>query len=118
MGLFDKLGATLKGVADLAEGAAPGLIASALAKANLGDLQTLVNQLQTGGLDAQVKSWLSNNPNLPVDAEQLRAALGNQQVRELAERFGLPVDATLDLLSKHLPAAIDQASPNGTLTGA
>lgn len=117
MGLFDKLGATLKGVADLAEGAAPGLIASTLAKANLGDLQGLVNQLQSGGLDAQVKSWLSNNANLPVDAEQLRSALGNQQVRDLAERFGLPVDATLDLLAKHLPAAIDQASPNGTLTG-
>ena len=117
MGLFDKLGATLKGVADLAESAAPGLIASTLAKANLGDLQALVNQLQSGGLDAQVKSWLSNNANLPVDAEQLRSALGNQQVRDIAARLGLPVDAAMDLLAKHLPAAVDQASPIGTLTG-
>jgi uncharacterized protein YidB (DUF937 family) len=45
----------------------------------------------------------------------LRTAPDNQQLRQLAEHFGLPVDATLDMLAKHLPAAVDQASPNGTL---
>jgi uncharacterized protein YidB (DUF937 family) len=116
MGLLDKLGGALKGAAGLAEGMTPGLIASALAKSNLGDLQGLVTQLQAGGLGQQVQSWLSNNPNLPVTADQLRAALGNQQIRQLAEHFGLPVDDTLDLLARNLPAAVDQASPNGTLT--
>jgi uncharacterized protein YidB (DUF937 family) len=86
-----------------------------LAKGNLGDLKGLVTQLQAGGLGEQVQSWLSNNPNLPVTADQLRAALGDQQVRQLAEHFGLPVDATLDMLAKHLPATVDQASPDGTL---
>lgn len=115
MGLFDNVTETLKSFAGLTQGAGPGLINSVLAKSNFGDLQGLINQLQAGGLGEQVQSWLSNNPNMPVSADQLRGALDNQQVRQLAERFGLPVDATLELLAKHLPATVDQASPNGTL---
>ncbi len=112
MGLFDKLGGVL---GQVTAAAAPGLIAAALAKTNLGDLQGIVNQLQQGGLGDQVKSWLGNGSNMPVSAEQLKAALSNEQVRQIAERFGVPVDQALKLLAEHLPAAVDQASPNGTL---
>jgi hypothetical protein len=42
---------------------APGLISSTLAKTNFGDLRGLVDQLQKGGLDEQVKSSrLANKP--------------------------------------------------------
>ncbi len=94
---------------------APGLISSTLAKTNFGDLQGLVDQLQKGGLDEQVKSWLGSGANLAVTPEQICAALGNQQVQQLAEKFGLPVDAALKLLSEHLPTVVDEASPHGTL---
>ena len=115
MGFLDKIGGALKGVLDQAQASAPGLIASALASSNLGNLQGLVTQLQQGGLDQQVKSWLGSGANLPVSADQIRAALGSDQVRHLAAQFGLPVDQTLDFLSQHLPTVVDQASPNGTL---
>lgn len=112
MGLLNNIGGM---VGQLAEGAAPGLISVALAKTNLGDMQGLVNQLQQGGLGDQVKSWLGNGSNIPVTADQLRAALGNDQVKQLAEHFGVPVDTVLKQLAEHVPAAVDQASPNGTL---
>jgi len=115
MGLLDKLGGSIKSAADKIETVAPGLIPSTLAKMNLGDLQGLVDQLQKGGLDEEVKSWLGRGDNLPATAEQIRAALGNQQVQQLAEKFGLPVDAVLKLLSEQLPTVVDKASPNGTL---
>jgi uncharacterized protein YidB (DUF937 family) len=116
MGLFDNLGGALKGVLGQAEAAAvPALISAALAKTNLGDLQGLVNQLQQGGLGPQVQSWLGSGANKPITADQLRAALGSDQVKQLAAHFGVPVDQALNLLAQHLPAAVDQASPNGTL---
>ena len=116
MGLFDKLGGSLGGVlGQVTAAAAPALIAAALAKTNLGNLQGVVNQLQQGGLNDQVKSWLGNGANMQVTPEQLKAALGNEQVRQIAEHFGVPVDQALNLLAEHLPAAVDQASPNGTL---
>ena len=62
-----------------------------------------------------MKSWLGSGANLPVSAEQLRATLGNQQVQQLAQQFGLPVDQMLNFLSQHLPTVVDQASPDGTI---
>ena len=83
MGLFDDLGGALKGVLGQAgAAAAPGLISAALAKTNLGDMQGLVGQLQQSGLGEQVQSWLGNGANMSVSPEQIRAALGNDQVQQ------------------------------------
>ena len=114
MGLLDNLG--LGGVFGQAEAAVmPALISAVLAKTNLGDLGGIVNQLQQGGLASQVQSWLGNGGNMPVSADQLRAALGNEQVKQIAQHLGLPIDQALAMLSQHLPDMVDKASPNGVL---
>jgi uncharacterized protein YidB (DUF937 family) len=116
MGLLDSLGSALKGVLGQVEAdAVPALISAVLAKTNLGDLQGLANKLQQGGLNDQVQSWLGNGANLPVTVDQLRAALGNEQVQQIARELGLPIDDALKLLAEHLPTVVDQASPNGTI---
>jgi uncharacterized protein YidB (DUF937 family) len=112
MALFDKLGGIL---GEVTAAAAPALISSVLSKTNMGDLQGLVSKLQAGGLGAQVQSWLGNGSNMPVSAEQLQAALGDEHIKQLAEKFGVPADKVLSLLSEHLPQTVDQASPNGKL---
>jgi len=112
MGLLDSLGGTVRNVA---AAAGPVLIAEALKQTNMGNLQGIVNQLQQGGLGAQVQSWLGNGANMPVTADQLRAALGDERVQQLAAKFGVPTDQVLKLLADHLPNAVDQASPNGKL---
>jgi len=116
LGLFDDMKGSLGGmIGQVAAQAAPGLIAAALAKTNLGSLQGLVNQLQQAGMGDQVKSWLGNGANMQITPDQLRAALGNEQVKQLAAHFGIPVDAALKMLAEHLPATVDKASPNGAL---
>jgi uncharacterized protein YidB (DUF937 family) len=116
MGLLDQIGGSLKSaLASAAAGEQSALISALLAKTNLGDLQGLVNQLQQGGLGDQVKSWLGNGANMQVTPEQLRAALNSDQVKQIAQHFGVPVDEALKILSQHLPGVVDQASPNGTI---
>jgi len=116
MGLFDTLSGGLKDVLQQGGAAAmPAMMSALLAKTQLGGLQGLVTTLQQGGLNAQVASWLSNGENLTITANQLRAALGNDKVQELARHAGLPVDDMLKLMAEHLPAAVDTASPNGAL---
>ena len=116
MGLLDSVAGAFRGVLGQSDpNAMPALISSILGKTNLGDLGGIVAQLQQGGLGNQVASWLGSGANLPVSPEQLRGALGNEQVQELAAHFGVPVDAALKMLSEHLPQAVDQASPNGSL---
>ena len=115
MGLLDQLGGTLKSaLGQEAEQMAPGLVAAALSQTNMG-LQGVVSKLQQNGLGAQVASWLGNGQNIAITPEQLQAALGNEHVQKLAASMGLNTDDALKLLAQHLPAAVDQASPDGKL---
>lgn len=80
-----------------------------------GGIGGILKQLQDAGLDRQIASWLGNGQNLPVTPTQIRDALGNEQVRQIAQQFGIPIDDLLRLLSQFLPGAVDQMSPNGEL---
>ena len=118
MGLLDQLGGSLKGaISSVAAAEAPALISAALAKTNMGNLQGLVAQLQQGGLGDQVKSWLGNGANLQVTPDQIQSALGSDKIKQLAQHFGVDPDAVAKLLADHLPTAVDQASPNGSIEG-
>jgi uncharacterized protein YidB (DUF937 family) len=110
------LGSALKGLAGQGgTGALSDILSQVLGKTNLGSVGGLLQQLQQAGLGPQVASWLGNGQNLPVSADQLRSALGDQHLRQLATQLGLPVDQLLGELSQHLPGAVDHMSPNGTL---
>jgi uncharacterized protein YidB (DUF937 family) len=113
----DLVNSVLKGMSGQSGEASglPAILSQILRNTDLGSVGGLLQQLQKSGLGPQVASWLGNGANLPVSADQLRAALGDEHVRQLAASFGIPVDQLLGQLSQHLPAAVDQMSPHGTL---
>jgi uncharacterized protein YidB (DUF937 family) len=113
----DLIGSVLKGMSGQQgeAGGLPAILTKILANTDFGSVGGLLQQLQKSGLGPQVASWLGNGANLPVSVDQLREALGNEQVRQLATSLGIPVDQLLGQLSQHLPAAVDHMSPNGTL---
>jgi uncharacterized protein YidB (DUF937 family) len=117
MGLFDSLvSGALKSVLQQGDSSqVGGLLSQILGKTDLGSLGGLLSQLQQGGLGGEVSSWLSNGHNMPVSQDQLKAALGNEQLQQMARSMGLPVDALLAMLSQQLPGAVDKMSPNGAL---
>jgi uncharacterized protein YidB (DUF937 family) len=80
-----------------------------------GGIQGVVAEFEKTGFGQQAKSWVSTGPNLPINAEQIQQALGSEKVREMAAKFGIPVDKVANLLAKHLPTAIDKATPEGKL---
>ncbi|HXY89465.1 MAG TPA: YidB family protein [Xanthobacteraceae bacterium] len=106
-------GGVLKGVAGEIGKQAPTILSQALQ--NAGGLPGIANKLQQAGLDKQVASWLSNGKNMPVTKDQLRAALNDKELQQIARSLGVPVDQALDVLAKYLPDAVDQASPTGQL---
>jgi uncharacterized protein YidB (DUF937 family) len=112
MGIFASI---VDAVAHAETGNMPNAITTAVGNTSLGGLAGIVTQLQQAGLDKEVQSWLGSGRNLPVSVDQIRGALSDQHVQEIARELGLPVDSALQFLSQHLPAAVDQASPNGTI---
>jgi len=80
-----------------------------------GGIEGVVAEFEKTGLGQQAKSWVSTGPNLPITSEQIQQALGSEKVKELAAKFGIPVDKVSELLAKYLPTAVDKATPEGTL---
>lgn len=78
-------------------------------------LSAVVAKLEQAGFGNQIKSWLGNGQNLPITAEELQQALGNDTVRQLAAKYNVPVDQISQILAQELPKAVDKASPDGHL---
>lgn len=112
MGLLDSLKGSFGGILGEAEAAA---LPTILAQVFPNGLQGLLDRLQQSGLGAQVSSWVGNGPNQPITVDELRRVLSDQHVQQIAQSLGIPADKVLEILSAHLPAAVDRQSPNGVL---
>lgn len=113
MSLFDSLGSV---IGDALSGKPINLMSVAEdVFENAGGLDGILAQLNQSGLGHQVSSWIGTGDNLPISADQIRAALSSEQVQSLAAKFGVDISQVPDLLAKHLPETVDQASPNGAL---
>jgi uncharacterized protein YidB (DUF937 family) len=105
---------TLKGavgnlVGEAEQAALPGLMKKVMGEEGL---QSVLAKLQSAGLGAQVQSWLDKNKdNLPITADQIRKALGDEHVQQIAKSLGIPMDKVLEAMAKFLPAAVNAAGP-------
>ena len=118
MGILDSLenSPAFKGVLGQLEAAVlPVVLNEVLGQGGQGGLNTIVAKLEQAGLGDQVKSWIGNGQNLPITADQLRAALGSDVVRQLAAKYNIPIDQVAEVLAHQLPQAVDNASPDGKL---
>lgn len=76
------------------------------------NLQPILQKLQASGFGDQVQSWISGQQTrLPITAEQLRTALGNAHIQQIAQKLGLPVDTMLATLTRVLPQVAAQSAP-------
>jgi uncharacterized protein YidB (DUF937 family) len=118
MGILDSLenSPALRGaLGQIGAAVLPVVLSEVMGQNGQGGLSAIVAKLEQGGLGPQVKSWLGNGQNLPISAEQLEQVLGNEQVKQLAARFNVPIDQLSKVLAQELPKAVDSASPNGQL---
>jgi len=76
-------------------------------------LAGLVEQFKQSGLGEVIQSWISTGNNKPINAEQIRQALGSDKVQSMAAQLGLSPDMLSGQLSKVLPQLIDRLTPDG-----
>jgi uncharacterized protein YidB (DUF937 family) len=68
-----------------------------------GGMGGLIAKLHMGGLSDVASSWTSGQSPLPISADQLRSALGDEHVEAIASKLGIQPDQALSLLQEHLP---------------
>lgn len=116
MGLLDELA---RGIgAQLGKSGGNDLASAALKLVNspeVGGLAGLVKLFGQSGLEKQVASWVSTGKNLPVSADQIAGALGQNRIADLAKQLGVGQQEVSGGLAQMLPQLIDQLTPEGKL---
>ncbi|HVZ05240.1 MAG TPA: YidB family protein [Hyphomicrobium sp.] len=110
MSLSDVLkGAFGNAVGQAEQAALPDIMKSVLGTEGV---QAILAKLQDAGFDKQVASWIDQNKsNLPISVDQLRAALGDEHIQQLAKSLGIPIDTILAGLADKLPEITNAAGP-------
>ncbi len=80
-----------------------------------GGIGGLVSTFEQRGLGDIAKSRIGNGPNKPVSPQQSQGVFGEDQVNGMAQQAGMQPNDFLSQLSRHLPKAVDGATPNGRL---
>lgn len=80
-----------------------------------GALGGLISQMQQKGFGQHANSWVGTGQNEPIQPQALADALGADTLEELQQQTGMPRETLLSELSKALPEAINEATPDGRL---
>lgn len=79
------------------------------------NLSSLVSQLQSGGLENVVSSWLGNGANAQVSGNDLVQSLGSDKIAAFANQLGISQEKAVAGLQTLLPQMIDHSSQDGHL---
>ncbi len=82
-----------------------------------GGLDKALESFKEKGMDDKVESWIGTGANKALDSDQVRDALGSDQVAEIAGKLGVSPDQAQDAIAEYLPKIVDQVSPDGKLPG-
>ena len=119
MSLFDEI----KNAAGMQSGATPesreqhsSLINSVLQMfGNREGLSDLTRRFENHGLGDIVGSWIGTGANRTVDPNTLQKALGEERIRQIAQRAGLPPELVSQKLASVLPVVVDKLTPHGRI---
>ena len=84
----------------------------------VGGIDGLKQKFEQAGLGEVAQSWIGTGSNKSVSPDQVKDALGQQQVEQIASEAGVSTDDAAAGLSKVLPDAVDQVTPSGQVPSA
>lgn len=115
MGILDQLAGKVMGATGAQQqdpvpqgnlmGGVMGMIDSA------GGLPALLQKLKDSGLQDQVASWIGPGDNQPVSGDQIKQALGEDQIQQIAQQAGVAPEHASSGLAQLLPQVIDKLTP-------
>ena len=108
----DALGGLLGHIKEALGGAGSGDAAGTVVHSGLGEL---MDSFKQAGQGEAAQSWVSKGPNHDIAPPDLEQAIGPDMLATLSHQTGLSREELLSRLSKNLPQAVDQYTPEGRL---
>lgn len=116
-GLAQSLGGLFSGGTGTQPGGGLSAILDGLGGAGLsGGLGDLLNSFKSAGHGAVADSWIT--PGVPTQGltpDQVRQAIGEENLTELSQRTGLSTNELLTRLATAIPQTVDTLTPGGQM---
>jgi uncharacterized protein YidB (DUF937 family) len=118
MSAFESLAARLTAGKEELAGAPKKLVEGTLEMIDeqKGGLKALVERMESSGLGEHVQSWVGTGANLAASPEQIKKALGSDEIERLALKTQLSVEEVTSHLAAALPHIVDKLTPDGKLS--
>jgi uncharacterized protein YidB (DUF937 family) len=78
-------------------------------------LTSLLEKFDVAGLGEKAKSWVGGGPNEKLSGDEVKQALGQQEIEQIAQKAGMPVDKAADSLASVIPETVNQLTPGGKI---
>ena len=79
-----------------------------------GGLGKLLEKMKEMGLGDEASSWVGTSENQSISGDQAKELVGDDQIREIAEKAGVDEGKAADLVAEALPDVVDKLSAGGT----
>ena len=84
-----------------------------------GGVAGLLNKFDAAGLGDKARSWVGDSEQKqPVSGDEVRRALGDQEVDQIAQKAGMPPNEASDKLASILPDTVSKLTPGGKIPDA
>jgi uncharacterized protein YidB (DUF937 family) len=80
-----------------------------------GGLGSLLGKFQSAGMGDKAQSWVSGQDKQSISGQEVRHALGNQEVDQLAQKSGMSSDDAADSLAGIIPDTVNELTPDGQI---
>jgi len=92
-----------------------GLLGGGAGSILSGGLGDLLKSFQQNGQGDKAETWVAKGANAPISQPDLAQALGPDKIAWLMRETGMSREELLEGLSRELPEAVDELTPQGRL---
>lgn len=80
-----------------------------------GGMNAVLDKFRQKGMTRQAQSWMSTGENQPIDEQSVEQVVGQQELREMAQRLGVPEQEVAQAFAEIMPEMVDKLTPEGQL---
>ena len=80
-----------------------------------GGINGLIGKFDAVGLGDKARSWVGDGDKQPVSGDEVRQALGEEQVDKIADKAGMEPDKASNGLASILPDTVSKLTPGGKI---
>ena len=80
-----------------------------------GGMGAVLDKFKQKGFGRQTQSWVDTGANDAVDETAVEQVVGREELREMAQRLGVPEQEVAQAFAEIMPEMVDKLSPDGRL---